>query len=415
MSDNTVYEVPPEDTPAWFRACIAGFLDAAEPTEEDVAAFLASGHPGQRRFGVRDGGRYVATYRTFPHEATLPGGAAVTSHAVSSVTVRATHRRRGLLRSMIEPDLRAARERGELMASLIAAEYPIYGRFGFGPAAHLAEWTVDLPRAALATRGPGPADAGRVDFADAEEVRRLGPELHRRFRRTVPGAISRPASWWRRQTGELRSSWETWTERFYALYRSAQGEVEGLVAYTVDDRWPSKQPDVTATVHDLLAVTPAAERALWHHLFDIDWVMHVASGGRAPDDVLPDLLGDPRAARPTSCADFLWLRPLDVPGLLRARGYRGTGRLVLDVTDPLGLAAGRYLLDVEEDGVSCATTTREPDLTLGVGDLARLLLGDASVVRLGTLGRIAEGRAGALERAEGLLRGGRRAWCPDSF
>ena len=35
---------------------------------------------------------------------------------------------------MMSQDLAAAKERGDVVATLIAAEYPIYGRYGFGPA-----------------------------------------------------------------------------------------------------------------------------------------------------------------------------------------------------------------------------------------------------------------------------------------
>ena len=50
-----------------------------------------------------------------------------------------THRRQGLLRRMLEPDLAASKERGEPVGMLIAAEFPIYGRFGYGSAADHAE------------------------------------------------------------------------------------------------------------------------------------------------------------------------------------------------------------------------------------------------------------------------------------
>ena len=41
---------------------------------------------------------------------------------------------------MIGRDLTTSRERGEVADVLIAAEYPIYGRFGYGPAVASTSW-----------------------------------------------------------------------------------------------------------------------------------------------------------------------------------------------------------------------------------------------------------------------------------
>ncbi|GGT39061.1 GNAT family N-acetyltransferase [Streptomyces chromofuscus] len=397
----------------WQRAMSVGFLQRPTLSEEQLDARRAQFVPG-RLLGAFDGERCVATFRSFAQEVTAVGGAFVPADAVSNVTVSPTHRRRGLLSRMMTRDLAAAKERGDVVATLIAAEYPIYGRYGFGPATWAAEWTVDVPRTGLDRRWSGPQDGGRIDLVDAEDVRKLGPDLHERLRRAQPGAVSRNELWWRINTGAARVG-SSWTEPYYALYRSATGEVEGLVSYESDDTWHGKQPQNTADVNWLIAVTPAAERALWHFLCSIDWITQVKSGWRAPDDLLPLFLPDPRAARLTMQADWLWVRLLDVVRALEARTYEGSGSLVLEVVDAGGLAGGRYRLEASEQGASCVPSTRSADLTLDVGDLAALWLGGESVVRLAALGRVREERAGAARSADALLRTSRRPWCPDLF
>jgi predicted acetyltransferase len=168
-------------------------------------------------------------------------------------------------------------------------------------------------------------------------------------------------------------------------------------------------------VNWLIAVTPEAERALWQYLCSIDWITRVKTGWRAPDDLLPHFLPDPRAAHVTTQADWLWVRILDVVRALEARTYAGTGTLVLEVTDRDGLPAGRYRLDAEPAGAVCVATTQGAELTLDVGDLAALWLGDESAVRLAALGRVREEREGAASVADALLRTPRRPWCPDTF
>ncbi|MGX1270845.1 GNAT family N-acetyltransferase [Streptomyces phaeoluteigriseus] len=413
-ADMDVRRITDAELPAWMRAAKTGFLRAPTVTDADVAA-RRTAHIGSRTYGAFDAGSCVATFRSFPQELTAVGGAPVPADAITNVAVLPTHRRRGILTRLMTEDLTAAKDRGDVVATLIAAEYRIYGRYGFGPATSAAEWTIDVPRTGLDPHWPGPEDGGRIDFVDLEEVRKTGPELHERLRRVQPGAVSRTDVWWDTDTGALRAYGE-WSEAFYVAYRSADGEVQGLVSYKADDRWgDAKQPLNTATVEWLIATTPAAERALWHYLCSIDWVTRVKSGARSPDDLLPHLLPDPRAASVTTQSDWLWVRILDVVRALEARTYGGSGSLVLEVTDHAGFAGGRFLLEAGPDGASCTPTGRGADLTLDVAALASLWLGDESAPRLAALGRLGEERAGAALEADALLRTPRRPWCPDMF
>ncbi|MFJ6572366.1 GNAT family N-acetyltransferase [Streptomyces sp. NPDC091292] len=414
--DISVRPVTEDEIPDWIRALNTGFLrePSVPVTEVEHRKPMLT---RSRTVGAFDGARCVATFRSFAQELTAVGGALVGANAISNVTVTATHRRRGLLSRMMATDLAAARDRGDVLATLIAAEYPIYGRYGFGPATTATQWSVDVPRAGLDPRWAGPDDGARIDLVDAEDVRKHGPDLYERFRRAQPGAVDRDDRWWQTTTGALRVVGpDPWTEPFHALYRSPSGEVEGLLTFKPDDVWgDAKQPLDTASVRGLIALTPAAERALWLFLASIDWITTIRTGYRAPDDLLPHLLPDPRAARITTQADWLWIRVLDVVRAMEARTYAGSGSLVIEVSAPDGLSGGRFQLDASPDGATCAPSTRSADLVVGSGELAELWLGDASAVRLAALGRVEEERAGAAAVADALLRTSRRPWCPDMF
>src|SRR5690349_1900426 len=79
-----------------------------------------------------DGREMVGAGRNYTFELTVPGGALVPAAAVSWVSVLPTHRRRGVLRGMIDALFADARERGEPVSMLTASESLIYGRFGYG-------------------------------------------------------------------------------------------------------------------------------------------------------------------------------------------------------------------------------------------------------------------------------------------
>ena len=96
-----------------------------------------------RVWGGFDGTEVVATFVSLDLRLTVPGLAQLRLDGISGITVAATHRRQGVARRMMAADLSQAKERGDAVAGLVAAEYPIYGRFGFGPATETAQWLVD--------------------------------------------------------------------------------------------------------------------------------------------------------------------------------------------------------------------------------------------------------------------------------
>jgi predicted acetyltransferase len=92
-----------------------------------------------RSLAAFDGSRIVGTAGIDSFELTLPGLTRVPAAGVTAVTVAPTHRRRGILTSMMRQQLRDVRERGEPVAMLLASESVIYGRYGYGLATHQVE------------------------------------------------------------------------------------------------------------------------------------------------------------------------------------------------------------------------------------------------------------------------------------
>src|SRR4051812_13543640 len=90
-----------------------------------------------------ENGEMLGCTRAYSFELTMPGGALVPIAAVSAVAVQPTHRRRGVLTTMIDALHTDARDRGEIAAALTASESKIYGRFGYGPATWRLGCTVD--------------------------------------------------------------------------------------------------------------------------------------------------------------------------------------------------------------------------------------------------------------------------------
>lgn len=399
---------------AWGSAVSVGFMRSGLSAELE---FRRRRHVEGRTLGAFEGERCVATFRSFPSELTLPGGALLPVSAITSVTTTQTHRRRGLLSAMMTRDLAAARERGEAVAILIAAEYNIYGRYGFGAATRMHGWEIDVTRARGLRADLAPAQGGRIGLIGMAELAKLGPELHERWRRTRPGAIVRDETYWKLATGEVRGPASEWAEPFAAVHRDAHGSVTGLLVYKIDDNWDGSYPDCRLTVKDFLALDQPTANSLWQYALSVDWVRHLTVPNIGEDDPLPLLLADPRAAVPhKENFDFMWLRVLDVPAAFGARSYAGAGRVVLEVADPLGHAAGRWALEADADGTGRASaTTDEADLALTASALGTLYLGAESAPRLAAAALVTELRPGAAQALDRLLRTPLKAWNHDEF
>src|SRR5205814_3357820 len=117
-----------------------------------------------------DDGVAVGGSGSFPFRLSIPGGE-LGAAGITVVGVSPTHRRRGVMRAMLEAHVAAAHERGEPLATLFASEGGIYGRFGFGLGALFG--AISLARAHSALRGE--AAGARERFVTKEEAVRLFP------------------------------------------------------------------------------------------------------------------------------------------------------------------------------------------------------------------------------------------------
>lgn len=401
--------ITPDEAVRYRRAIRAGFLDVDTVDDEDWAREM--GEPLDRALATFDGPDIVASLASFPSDLTLPGGATVPVGAVTAVTCRATHRRRGILTDMIGRDLVTSRERGEVADILIAAEYPIYGRFGYGPAVASTSWEL-VTGAATQFTTPG---EGTVQFIDNATYRKEAPAIFDRLRLSRPGMISRDAFKWDVQADLRRYPEAKPWQGFRVLCIDGDGTPQGYASYTVDKHWTDMRPQSVIELAELVAATPAAETRLWRFLAELDLVAAVKAGDRPTDELLPWLLTNARLAKQVSRFDFIWVRPLDVPRLLATRSYATTGRLVFDVVDDQGLTTGRFALDASPEGATCTVSTEAPEVTFPVKALGAVSLGGVDVGALHRAGWLDEHVDGAAVRAGRLCAGTVAPWCNTWF
>ena len=165
----------------------------------------------------------------------------------------------------------------------------------------------------------------------------------------------------------------------------------------------------------MTGVDPAVEQALWQWLFEMDLVRTVSERRGPVPHPLQQWLVEPRRLGLT-VGDGLFLRILDLPAALSARGYVGSGTLALEVTDEqFDANAGRWQLSVADGHGSVARSSAAPDLELDIGSLAQVYLGGFRFVDLAVAGRVEECQPGALTRADALFTPPRAPWNSTPF
>jgi len=381
----------------WLDADSRGFH--ATPFSDDTAAQFMAGVADRRTSGVwddsgADPATPIATVNAWSTPLTVPGERQLDAWAISAVTVASTHRRRGIARELLESELRSAADRNLAVAMLTVSESTIYGRFGFSPAALSADYEIDTRKA----RFTGVVPDGRVQFVPLTQVREQAPAIIEANRLRTPGDITTWSHLWDRTFG-LSTDDKDLAKRIRAIrYDDADGTPQGFALYTLKEheRDFSKH---TAVVHSLVTATDDAYAGLFSFLLELDLTTKLVLPLRSVDEPIRWQVADFRAVRATDVRDHLWVRILDVPRALAARDYFASLDLVIEVTDDLGFAAGRFAL-----GDTVEPTTREADVTLSVNELGSLYLGGVSALTLERAGRITGHTEGAVERLDAAFR-----------
>ena len=350
-------------------------------------------------------GRPVGTAATHSFELTLPGETLVPAPGVTAVGVLPSHRRQGVLGAMMRHQLAELRAGGEFLSVLLSSEATIYGRFGYGPATYTGQLTVERHRAALSLpRARGAAEAraaGSVEVLRRAECGEILEEVYDRYRRAQPGALSRPHRWWALRAGQPPISP---AQRYVALHRDDHGIPDGYASYSIGEA-------NTLTVDETITADDAVFTALARFVLEHDLVSQVVFKHVPADHPLRWQLADFRAGEVSGDTDWLWVRLLDVPRALTARGWFTDGELVLDVEDPFLGERNRYLLAVRDGKADCVPTDREPDLSLDVRDLGSLYLGGTAPSTLVRAGHIRAHRPDAATLADTIFRTERSPHC----
>ena len=396
---------PSRDADEFGRAVYGiGQYFGGPPTEELIGRFSRL-LPFERMHAAFEDGQIVGGAGVLPFELSVPGGT-LPCAGITVVGVSPTHRRRGILRAMMDTQLADVHDRGEPIAALWASEETIYGRFGYG----IACWTGEVKLERVWNSFARPLERrGAVRFVTPEEAATLFPPVWTALMAERPGVFQRTKEWWELRRLRMPDEEKGNPKRFVVL--ELDGSVQAYAIYRQISGFEDGVSNARLEVVEAIGTTPHATSEIWRFLLDIDWYATLEASLLPVDHPLFLLLANPRRLR-YRMGDGLWVRLVDVGAALSGRAYGGDGAIVFEVRDAVcPWNEGRWKLD----GGAASRTDAAADIALDVDALGSVYLGAVSFAELRDALRIEELRDGAVERADALFAWRPLPWCPEIF
>lgn len=380
--------VDPRGIEAWKRRVDAGDILVAEDVSDPQQPFL------------------VGTSIIYPTRLTVPGAASLRAAWLTMIAVASTHQGLGVWGQLSAKGLGILIERGYPIVFGVPTQTAMYDGFGAGVASYLRGYSIDRRFAKLRS---APRELRAREVTAAEAKPRL-PEIYERWCATTAGAVTRNDAWWADHLEDRPTQRGSGTALNYTIHP------EGFLTYRVvgESDHGYRPPLGTVVVQDFCPITDEAHTELLQTLLALE-MFDTIEIDVPVDDPLPLKLTDLRAAETTGVSDFLWVRINDVPEVLGARSYAADIEVALDVTDPLGLAGGRFLLQARDGVGKCTPHDGQADVEIGLADLATIYMGAHSASELQRAGRIAEVRPGALRGLDAAFATDRAPYCGTLF
>lgn len=327
---------------------------------------------------------------------------------VTSVGTLPNYRRRGFLRQMMTQAFAEMRAADQPLAMLYASMAAIYQRFGYGIAGLVHSAEFDPRTVRFVDDVPTP---GRVRIVRGEQILTSLMAAYARFAPARTLALVRDAEHWRKR--QLFQWDPNAPPNLFAVYEEG-GEPLGYVVYAVD-REQRRGPDQKPRVHEFVATTPAAHRALLQYLLAYDLAFAVRFTNLPVDDPLFQQVQEPRDLN-LELRDGVLVRLVDVQKALELRDYDADGALSFVLTDDMcPWNAGAWTLTVEGGRGRLARASGTPELTLGQRALALLVCGTLGATQLARMGIIPPADRRSLRSADALFHSDSAPYCADFF
>lgn len=350
-------------------------------------------------------GELAGVYSAYDFGMLVPGGGVVDTAGLTWVGVHPGHRRRGLLREMIDDHFAVSLAAGKPVSALYAMEAPIYGRFGYGSAAPRLRMNLG------AMADVAGADALPIRFERIDVDRHTDVVLAVHARMSRPGTVVTPAPQMLLELlADSPSDLEDGERSILAIVEDEHGPA-AYARFKRTLKFEGLSPSATLVVGVGSAATPLAARRLYGTLRELDLIDEALIRGCAPDDPIVTLATNIRSLKAV-LIDALWVRILDLPAAFAARRFAADLDVVLDVTDAqLPANAGTWRVRITNGEAEVTRTEAAADASVSIQDLSGAYLGSEYVRRAALAGLLTESTPGTLAALNAAMRGDQEPLC----
>jgi predicted acetyltransferase len=313
-----------------------------------------------------DGGQMAAACANYPWELHFEG-ARLGMGAIASVASLPENRRGGHVGRMIQHLIIEMKERGIPLSALYPFHQGFYRRYGWDVACSWIDHEIPVELLGHLRKYSGVIDRHLPGQADWREI----APVYRRWAASRRGYVARETEHhWRTAvyTTLPGRNWHT------AVYRpSAGAEPEGYLLYRFANDAPRK-----LQVRELVALNPAAERALWGFMANHDSQVKFVKLRQPRTWPLWHLVDHTDDVKSTMESGWM-LRLIDLKAAIEARPWPGApnGSLVIGVTDEQApWNAGTWRLEFEDGRAAVNLAPAEtPSLSANVQTWAQWYAG----------------------------------------
>src|SRR5439155_3796897 len=173
---------------------------------------------------------------------------------------------------------------------------------------------------------------GDVELVPLEAAEPLLAPIYERVAIATPGMFARTSAWWRART----LADPQWRRRdaggLQCAVLTAQQQAVAYALYRLNFEPEHGVNTGALTVVEAMGTSPAATRAIWRYLLDIDWMARVRAAFLPLDHPLLLLVAEPRRLRFT-LREGIWTRLVDIAAALSARAFAARESIVIEVAD----------------------------------------------------------------------------------
>jgi GNAT superfamily N-acetyltransferase len=348
-----------------------------------------------------DPATYPGIYGVRPMHLSVPDGSgagrSVPVAGLTWVGVHPDHRRKGLLTAMLKHHFEQTRREGGFLSALHASEHGIYGRHGYGLAS--VELEVEVGRGTTFTAPHLEEEAASIttrlctvtDEDMSPRRRRIDLDLLSANVGTIVGNDDFYDDLCRLTEEDRREG-----EPARVVMAMRDDREIGYLVFRRTHKWPNSRPAAEVAAHSFSGA-PAARLTLMRRVVDLDLSGTIKLHGVAEHDPILAWGEGPRALGSINPVDSLWVRLVDLPESVAARGYEADCDVVVEVADTSApWNAGRWRIRVKDGTGEATRTDDDAEVSLPVTALGAAYLGGANLAEMHRGGVIAEHRPGAV-------------------